>query len=825
MKTNKSINKTINFNNSLFANGFKLYKDIYQSGSVVDPSNLKALKLLFKNVGWRIVFLTRLNNKGLNKIRSLHNFGIMIFKINKNHGPLFVIKYLKAAQLAIQKKISGSPFSSLRDIEPDLPLPRLSKSGLPEFIKLEDRAAIVRGSLTVIRYWLSITSCYRVLKGPVKSKLNTITDPFVGDENSIGDFNKFISNYLLKLIANFHLYGFHPSRLRVEHLRFILKSSPSSKLSWAGILRDYNSLSIHFTSVWEAINDYVNLTHSGFMKRVFRLCSYIKAKELEVVHRVQEGQSLKEQTEIGDQISCIGQLSFKEEAAGKLRVFAMVDVITQSLLYPLHKSLFDLFKKFPNDGTHDQSKAFTRALEKSVTYNCSYGFDLSSATDRLPITIQSHILNTLTKSVLGDLWSKILVNRPYKVLSNTYGIDPRDYHYAVGQPMGALSSWAMLNFTHHLMVQYCYWRVNGRKFKGWCTLYEVLGDDIVIFDKDIAAFYLRLCNALGVSININKSIVSPNKPVVEFAKRTGLNGFDVSALSFKEFLSNNGFFGRLQMTTKLIERKWGKSLLSIFKIGNMISSNKFDLAYPVVAYLTQAVVKGKYPLTKLLTFLYDYKKSWVFWGKTNESLDLVSLKQELYNLLYPDKAKEVNPKLENFWLANRKIDNMKLSLFEKIKVIYNRVNNEAWIEEKLNSYLNLVDLGTIITYPDGTKLDRSGDENLLKAQVAFKQMLWESINVKLNFRREVFGWLGHNYQSLSLESLLDMQREYESIMSEFILTKPKDSESKLVENPLKILEFIKLSNSKVILQRKQPLSTAPSSIGWLGLDNLSKLRG
>jgi len=63
-----------------------------------------------------------------------------------------VIKYLKAAQLAIQKKISGSPFSSLRDIEPDLPLPRLSKSGLPEFIKLEDRAAIVRGSLTVIRY-------------------------------------------------------------------------------------------------------------------------------------------------------------------------------------------------------------------------------------------------------------------------------------------------------------------------------------------------------------------------------------------------------------------------------------------------------------------------------------------------------------------------------------------------------------------------------------------------------------------------------------------------------------------------------------------------
>jgi len=33
----------------------------------------------------------------------------------------------------------------------------------------------------------------------------------------------------------------------------------------------------------------------------------------------------------------LGRLAFKEEAAGKLRVFAMVDVITQSLLEPLHQ--------------------------------------------------------------------------------------------------------------------------------------------------------------------------------------------------------------------------------------------------------------------------------------------------------------------------------------------------------------------------------------------------------------------------------------------------------------------------------------------------------
>lgn len=65
---------------------------------------------------------------------------------------MYVIKFLKSCQLAIQKKIAGQPFLSLREIEPDLPLPRLSRSGLPYFIKLGDRSAIVRGSLTVIRF-------------------------------------------------------------------------------------------------------------------------------------------------------------------------------------------------------------------------------------------------------------------------------------------------------------------------------------------------------------------------------------------------------------------------------------------------------------------------------------------------------------------------------------------------------------------------------------------------------------------------------------------------------------------------------------------------
>jgi hypothetical protein len=91
----------------------------------------------------------------------------------------------------------------------------------------------------------------------------------------------------------------------------------------------------------------------------------------------------------------LGQLATKAEAAGKLRVFAIVDSWTQSLLRPLHDTLFRILKQIPNDGTHSHSEAFDRAVQKAIKYNCSYGYDLSAATDRLPISVQVQILGSL----------------------------------------------------------------------------------------------------------------------------------------------------------------------------------------------------------------------------------------------------------------------------------------------------------------------------------------------------------------------------------------------------------------------------------------------
>lgn len=87
----------------------------------------------------------------------------------------------------------------------------------------------------------------------------------------------------------------------------------------------------------------------------------------------------------------------------------------------------------------------------------------------------------------------------------------------------------MLAITHHLLVQVAASRcvLMGTKLysKGWFIGYELLGDDIVIFDPQVAEQYLLLMSSLGVGINLSKSVVSTppaGRPVVvEFAKRTG----------------------------------------------------------------------------------------------------------------------------------------------------------------------------------------------------------------------------------------------------------------------------------------------------------------
>lgn len=94
--------------------------------------------------------------------------------------------------------------------------------------------------------------------------------------------------------------------------------------------------------------------------------------------------------------------------------------------------------------------------------------------------------------------------------------------------MGALSSFNMLALTHHMIVQDI---AHSLGHKGWCDKYEITGDDIVIFDTDIALKYVEYMSLLGLELNQKKSVVSVKKAAGEYLKKTWIRNIDVSMIS------------------------------------------------------------------------------------------------------------------------------------------------------------------------------------------------------------------------------------------------------------------------------------------------------
>jgi len=69
----------------------------------------------------------------------------------------------------------------------------------------------------------------------------------------------------------------------------------------------------------------------------------------------------------------------------------------------LHNYLFDILRQLPNDGTFDQQASIKRAAQKSIDSGQSFGYDLSAATDRLPLDLQIAVLSNLFSEKVAQL--------------------------------------------------------------------------------------------------------------------------------------------------------------------------------------------------------------------------------------------------------------------------------------------------------------------------------------------------------------------------------------------------------------------------------------
>lgn len=253
----------------------------------------------------------------------------------------------------------------------------------------------------------------------------------------------------------------------------------------------------------------------------------------------------------------LGKLGFKTEPAGKIRVFAMLDSFTQMLMAPLHESIFGLMAKIPQDGTFEQHQPILRLLAQG--HRKFWSLDLSSATDRFPLSLQQAVLGLIIGPRLASIWVTILDRvfmvprfipalkkgmKPVRVPKGT----PKTVKYGTGQPMGALTSWAVFSLTHHFLVQFAAYKVSGKL--EWFPDYALLGDDIVIANKKVAESYLDLLREIGVGCGLEKSLISSTGGI-EFAKRTYFHGEDASGIPLVALGAANADEGILE---EILER-------------------------------------------------------------------------------------------------------------------------------------------------------------------------------------------------------------------------------------------------------------------------------
>jgi hypothetical protein len=220
------------------------------------------------------------------------------------------------------------------------------------------------------------------------------------------------------------------------------------------------------------------------------------------------------------------RLAFLQDKGGKTRVVGLVDLLTQSLLKPVHDHVASILRHLPTDGTFDQEIQRQRVKEwtKQGLYLAS--LDLSACTDRFPAFFQMMVL---VKTGVFDLkqglaWLELIRGRDFafrKKGDETYSF----VRYEVGQPMGAYSSWPVMALAHHALVQLSY-NVAYPSRDVYFDKYALLGDDIVIADKKVAETYKVLISHLGIDYSPSKSFETYG--VAEFAKSLFSFGKDLT---------------------------------------------------------------------------------------------------------------------------------------------------------------------------------------------------------------------------------------------------------------------------------------------------------
>lgn len=324
-----------------------------------------------------------------------------VFSLQRTRGWSFTIKYVKDSRLAVMRCITGRPLKDLSGVKLTDGWPTWLLALRPDLSNTGDLGPLV----THIRILLTLLTSLRIFHLPAVLDVTPIITPYKGGDPAITDAEH-------RRVCAF--LGIRPTVVTWDRFHSSVKSGPMGPALESAVYE------------LPSVTEYLPYITKVGGTKLARILTHLLTKV-----RVDGKESL-----LSDYLPkttkppCTRKLAYFSDKEGKTRVVGILDYWSQSAVKPLHDALAKVLKAIPTDCTFNQG-AVTRGLTFLGPY---YSYDLSNATDRMPITLQKKVIATIIGNDGAAAWAHLLSGYEFA----TKGAP--SVKYQCGQPMGAYSS-------------------------------------------------------------------------------------------------------------------------------------------------------------------------------------------------------------------------------------------------------------------------------------------------------------------------------------------------------------------------------------------------
>lgn len=346
--------------------------------------------------------------------------------------------------------------------------------------------------------------------------VNSITSPFTGEmtelpQDTISKFVDWLEQYLPNGLGSGCLNRqpnlFASRWMKIRECTPLCMTPPSDKMSpflrlVDGQVQQCNGPRSSTETISTTLLWYSRTFQSIYHRHVGQISSCLDGTEFLPVYQ-SDGIYTKEEPPVG-RISLLNK-----DGSAKIRAIASPSYDLQVCLAPMKQVLQVFVETNPCSTVFNQDKGREDAAQWLARGDVVYGYDQSSFTDRFPYQLQRQIAVELESRSLGVTQCDIeLLDLAVHGKWTCPQIQKTcSFTYAIGQPMGLNPSFFLATLGH---ICVCFQAArNCNKVKSLADSVRIVGDDIVISDRDIASqYHMLMAEKLGVTINLDKSMRS-----------------------------------------------------------------------------------------------------------------------------------------------------------------------------------------------------------------------------------------------------------------------------------------------------------------------------